>query len=40
MVLEFHSQDDLELIDMEFDNLRVPELGPKAQIDVDNAFPV
>ena len=40
MVLEFPSQDDLELIDMEFDNLKVPELGPKAQIDVDNAFPV
>jgi hypothetical protein len=40
VVVEFHSQDDLELIDMEFDNLRVPDLGPKAQIEVDNAFPV
>jgi hypothetical protein len=40
VVLEFHSQDDLELIDMEFDNLRVPDLGPQAEIEVDNAFPI
>lgn len=40
VVLEFHNQDDLELIDMNFDNFRVPELGGQAEIEVDNAFPV
>jgi hypothetical protein len=40
VVVEFHNQDDLELIDMNFDDYRVPELGPHAQIAVDNAFPV
>lgn len=40
VVLEFHSQDDLELIEMNFDNFAVPELGPQARIDVDNAFPL
>jgi hypothetical protein len=40
VVLEFHNQDDLELLDMNFDGLRVPELGANAEIDVETQFPV
>lgn len=40
IVLEFHNQEDLELLDMNFANLMVEELGPNAEIDEHNIFPI
>lgn len=36
-MIEFASQEDLELLDMEFIDAKVPQLGPNAYYDAETA---